>query len=86
MKNLTKPKTTSIFATALISLFMISQSAMALDEEQEKIPPPNSHMTSPHEHKLGNAEDGTDPANDKKEAASTKDGHHEIETVDDTKQ
>ena len=83
MKNINK---SIIWAMSLAGLLAISQSALAVDEAEEKIPAPSSHMTTPHEHKLGNAEDGTDPANDNIEAASTKDGHHEIETADDTNQ
>jgi len=86
MKKFTKSKSMTLLGATLVTLLFASQSAMAVDEEQEKIPAPNTHMTTPHEHKLGNAEDGTDPANDKEAPAQTADGHHDKDTMDDTKQ
>ena len=86
MKNLSNLGTKTLAVITLSALLFATQSAMAVDEAEEVIPAASSHMTTPHEHKLGNAEDGTDPANDKTAAASNEDDHHDVKSLDDTTQ
>ena len=82
MKNLNK----LIVSAFLTSLLMGSQAALAEHEEQELIPAPSSHMITPHEHKIGNNENGDDLAKNKTETAPNTDDHHEKESMDDTNQ
>ncbi len=84
MKNLNK----LIVSAFLATLLMGSQAALADDEAQEVIPAPSSHMTTPHEHELGNNEDDDDLAKDKtaSKAAPNKDDHHDKKSMDDTNQ
>jgi len=79
MKNLNK----LIAATFLTAFFTLGQTAIAEDEEQEVIPPPNSHETIPHEHEIGNSENDSD---DKTPVAPNDDDHHEKTSTDDTNQ
>ena len=84
MKKLSKLGTKTLTVMTLSALLFATQSVMAVDEEQEVIPAASSHMSTPHEHKLGSAQDGTDPANDNVAAASNEDDHHDVKTLDDT--
>ena len=82
MNTLTK----TFFAISFTSLMIASQSAMALDESQEKIPPVSEHMSTPHEHKANNSENEDQLLTDASNVADTKDGHHEVKELDDTNQ
>jgi len=82
MKTLTK----NTLAISLISLFLASQAAMALDEEQEKIPPVKTEMTTPHGHEMTNSENENELLTDTSQTAETKDGHHDVKEIDDTNQ
>ncbi len=67
----------TLLATAVTALLLMGTTAYAGHEDQELIPSVKTGV-APHEHRIGNSENGGAPSTP---VANTQDGHHDLPTA-----